>query len=333
MIEITGSAQYDAWHARTLPPVEQLAANVWVVPVPCPYSIRHTFSYVLSNDAGEFLVVDPGWDEDTGRHQLTSAIEKAGLRLSRLVGVVVTHAHSDHLAMAPWLASASGAWVGTHRVEAASIRRLMTSDRTTRAQADRLWLEDGGTPAQVTAELLRAEPWVPRALETSLRELEHDELLPLEGRDVRVLFTPGHTAGHLSVVDADNRVILTGDHVLPTISSNVGVGPHEPDRNSVAEYLGSLATVEPWADFEVLPAHQYRFRGLADRTAELRAHQAERSAEIRELLGDQPHATVWQIAERITWSRGWENLDSPNRRMALMEVTAHLRHLRMRSLA
>jgi glyoxylase-like metal-dependent hydrolase (beta-lactamase superfamily II) len=330
MIEPTGPAQYTAWRDGSLPPVEQLAPTVWVIPVPCPFSVRYTYSYVLTNDAGEFVVVDPGWDDEAARRRLLAGITEAGLDPASLIGIVVTHAHGDHLAMAPGLAAHSDAWVATHRVEAATLERRSAVGRSASLADERAWLQWAGVPADVVDELLelhRSQGWVGAP---PTRTFEHDDVIPLAGRDLRVVLTPGHTAGHLCVVDLDNRFVLTGDHVLPKISPNVGVGPHETSRDSIAQYVASLDAMAAWAQFEVLPAHEYRFSGLTARTAQLSQHQVERSEEVRDMVARHPGASPWELASRLSWSRGWRDLNVFHRRAALMETIAHLNHLQSR---
>ena len=74
--------------------------------------------------------------------------------------------------------------------------------------------------------------------------LTDDELLPLAGRRIRAIWTPGHTPGHLCLHDEDNDVLLTGDHVLPRISPNIGLQPHSATP-PLGPYLDSLRTSCP----------------------------------------------------------------------------------------
>ena len=80
----------------------------------------------------------------------------------------------------------------------------------------------------------------PGQMDDVLRMAEPDRLIndgdpvPVPGRDVRAVWTPGHTPGHLCLHDAAAGVLLTGDHLLPRISPNIGVlggiGPERPAR-------------------------------------------------------------------------------------------------------
>jgi glyoxylase-like metal-dependent hydrolase (beta-lactamase superfamily II) len=326
-IEVTGVAQHSAWRERGFPPVEHVAPNVWSVPVDCSeFPIRYTFCYVILGDEGSFVVLDPGLDSPTGRDQLVSAFHRIGLQLDRLASVVVSHFHADHFAMALWLAEQTGAPIFMHPADAETVRRL--ADPAEQSQLDRAWLAGIGVPEghiELTAlpdtDLFRQAP-------SLVAPLYDDAMLDLAGRRIRCLWTPGHTAGHLCLVDEDHRLLFAGDHVLPRITPNVGLTPFDASgRDPVAEYAESLARCRALGDVEVCPAHEYRFRGLATRIDQLLDHQEERSREVAAVVADHPDASTWEVARRLTWSRGWDRLNGQNLRAALAETSAHLRHL------
>jgi len=190
------------------------------------------------------------------------------------------------------------------------------------------WLDECGVPAADRAGLRsRHSQDVMPGLRTGLGVAD-GHLLHVGDRTLGLVHTPGHTAGHICVVDHDERLIFTGDHVLPTITPKIGItSASTADRDSVAEFGASLRRVAQWPDYSVLPAHQYAFRGLTERCDELQAHVGQRQGEIRAILAEDSRVTVWQVAERVRWSRGWDNLDPANRRAALAETLAHVRHL------
>lgn len=326
MIQITGMAQHQASLDKTMPPHERISEHVWSIPVRCdPFPVRYTLSYSLAGDAGDFVIVDPGWDSAPGREQLAEGLAAAGLELSGLRGIIVTHFHPDHLGMARWLSEQTGAWVGMSPLDT-----LPEGGRFAGAlEADRDWLRGCGVPESTIGEIAFTEGSIrafgrPPRVDVALAD---GDRIGLPGRDIRVVWTPGHSAGHLCLVDHNDRLVLTGDHVLPRISPNIGLGFHDGDRDSVREYLDSLTTISQWDAYEVCPAHEWRFAGLGERCRELADHHDERSREVRAVLAEKPDATVWEVAQRLSWSRGWANLDASGIRGALGETVAHLRYL------
>jgi glyoxylase-like metal-dependent hydrolase (beta-lactamase superfamily II) len=328
-IEVTGLEEQRAWTERRLPEPERLRDEVWSIAIPCPpFAIRFTYCYVLAGDDGRFVIVDPGWDSPEGRDILLRGLDAAGLSLGGLEGVVVTHAHADHIIMARWLVEETGAWAGMHARESDVVERSREATPETLLGREHDWLLRTGAPDDVRDRFSRtADPrrYAPNTRATRL--LADGELLPLSGRRVEVLWTPGHTPGHISLVDHDAGAVLTGDHVLPWISPNVGLTATAlPGRDAIAEYDASLRRMTRLGDLEAFPAHQFRFRGLAARAEELLAHQEARQREVEAVLAASPESTPWQVASTLTWSRPWDGLDDNNLRAALAETMAHLRH-------
>ncbi|MHA7175459.1 MBL fold metallo-hydrolase [Arthrobacter sp. Sr24] len=326
MITVSAPAQFQAWQAKVIPPVEEIRPGVWSIPVPFTGNpMRYTLCYLLVG-AGEAALVDPGWDSDEGWEMLTAGLAVAGVAPQQITVIVVTHFHPDHLGMAARLREASGAPVamGEHEPLPAQWRenpaRFVTEDR----EQFLAW----GVPAEYLDEVtFHPDDWaqMTRVAEPQFR-LADGDLLPVAGLTVRALSTPGHTPGHICLVDEANQLILTGDHVLPRITPHVSLEA-QSQLNPLSDYLKSLEIMGAGADMEVLPAHEYRFLGLMDRAAELTEHTLERSREVIAVLDSRAASSVWDISKELTWSRGFESLRGFTLRLALAETASHLVYL------
>lgn len=335
-IEVLGTAQHEAWQRRTLPPVERLTGGLWSIPVPIPDNpLRYTLSYLIPGDNG-VVVVDPGWDTDECWQVLLDGFAEAGIAVGDVIGIVATHVHPDHHGLSGRLRDASGAWVAMHPAERDSLphRQLQAANAANSSHRDPLdrltrMLRVGGAPAEEVSALLRRfdHPEARRVAEMADPDvlLDDGDPVPLPGREVRAIWTPGHTPGHLCLRDVTARLLLTGDHVLPRISPNIGMQPGAKDA-PLHRYLDSLARVAEFDDHDVLPAHEYRFRGLAVRTRQLREHHHQRCDELLGVVADLGMPTLWQLAESLTWSRSWAEI-GPMRLAALAETAAHANHL------
>jgi glyoxylase-like metal-dependent hydrolase (beta-lactamase superfamily II) len=121
--------------------------------------------------------------------------------------------------------------------------------------------------------------------------------------------------------------MLTGDCVLPRITPNVNLNPQTGD-DPLGDYLRSLERLGTY-DGEGLPAHEWRFGSLRERTRELREHHEQRFLEVITAIRD-GYFTAWDITPRMSWSKPWDDLDKFTRRSAIGEALAHLRTLEVR---
>ncbi len=176
----TGTPQREAWIAETWPPVEEVRADLWSMPVPIPENpLRYTLTYLIATDS-ELVVVDPGWDTDAGWNALADGLKAAGASPADVTGVVVTHIHPDHHGMSGRLRAASGAWVAMHPAERETLA-LLRAQGPTWLRATCAWLRRCGVPDDVAAELsMRSGNGHPFAgMVDPDRLLEHGDLVPL----------------------------------------------------------------------------------------------------------------------------------------------------------
>ncbi len=322
----TAAAQAEAWARRALPPVDRVRPDVWAIPVPLDLPIRFTYAYLINVAAGAVLI-DPGASGPEAEAALDAGFAAAGVPLDALRGIVVTHYHFDHWEGADDLAARTGAWIGIGEHEQQWIDRL-DSDQL-HADAAAVRFRAHGAPADRAEAFAAVEDYRFTRLHVEpTHRLRDRALLPVPGERLRVLWTPGHSPGHICLYDEKRKLLFSGDHVLPRITPHVALNPFgSPDP--LGQYLGSLEALLPFADAEVLPAHEYRFSGLHARLAQLTAGIEERLDEVAAATAGTPDASAWDIARQLTWSRPFESFEVPSQRMALVESAAHLAHLRL----
>jgi glyoxylase-like metal-dependent hydrolase (beta-lactamase superfamily II) len=334
-MEVTGTAQHEAWRARDLPPVERLREDLWSIPVPIPHGgLRYVSSYVLALEGGGLGLVDTGWGSDEAWAALNAGLADLGGAVSDVRGVLVTHLHFDHLGLAGRVREASGAWVAMHPADVAFVADPRHRDPAASVAAEVAFLVSlGADPDDAAADVGPPEHHAPfSGMAVADRLLEDGDLADLPGWRMRAVHTPGHTPGHLCFAEERTGLFFSGDHVLPRISPNISTtadGSADPLR----EFLGSLGTVAALPEpAEVLPAHEWRFRGLADRAGELTAHHEHRLGELLDAVRAHPGSTPWQLAAHLTWSRPWDQYERRMRIFAVTETDAHLRLLASRGL-
>lgn len=319
----TSVQQHGAALARTTPAVEQVRESVWAIPLPLPHpgGVESTLCYAIADAEGRVHLIDPGWDTDDNLARLEAGLALAGFGLDDVRGVTATHLHPDHLGLGTQLLRDRGIPVGMHRREHVALSRALYPDAD--ATIARWGVPDEWLPQVVPVLTPRARPSGYAADVV----LDDGQLLDIPGRRVRVVHTPGHTAGSICLHDEDEQLFFSGDHVLPIINPGLGLGGFEPDDDPVGAALASYAAMTAYDDTEVCPGHGYRFHGLAARSAQIADRHRRRSAEVGAIAAEHPGATVWQIAERVSWTDGWEGLVSFTRLSALAQTEMHLKHL------
>jgi glyoxylase-like metal-dependent hydrolase (beta-lactamase superfamily II) len=254
-----------------------------------PYSL----CYLIEDDRGGVHIVDPGFSSDQNWAALGAALDVLGHGADDVVQVITTHLHADHLGLAERVRDASGARIVLHAREQAALA----------AGA-------GPEAARVAANLV-ADTLV-----------QDGDVLVVPGRRIRVVHTPGHTLGHLCLVDEDAKLVFTGDHVLPTVNPGLGLGGLGT-TNPLADYLVSLTRIAEYDDFDVAPGHEDVFRGLAARCEELADHQLRRSREVAVILERGPALDDVELASRLTWTGGWDALDGLRLDSAIAQTAMH----------
>jgi glyoxylase-like metal-dependent hydrolase (beta-lactamase superfamily II) len=322
-----GAAQRYAWLENLLPPAEQVRPGLWSIPVPWPRSgLRYTLSYLVSGRSG-LALIDTGWPTEEGWSALAASIAQTGHDIAEVRHVLVTHAHADHLGLAGRVREASGALVGMHPAESATMLHRVAPQ----AWQERLsgWLRARGAPddqlAEITDVMAGAVAFHARLARPDF-EVEHGSLPLGAGTALRAVWTPGHTPGHLCFYDERQDVLLTGDHVLPRITPHIGLPPGA-EGDPLGDYLASLRALARYQPAEVLPAHEYRFADLGARIEALLVHHRARLAEIEHAVASDPGLSTWAVSQALTWSRGWEQTRGGARQSAVSETWAHLLHL------
>ena len=324
VVVVTGTVQKQAWEDKVLPPVEQVRPGLWSIPVPIPDNpLRYVLVYALELDGGGVALVDAGWDTDEAWGALTDGLATAGGSITDVEAVLVTHIHPDHYGLAGRVREASGAWIGLHPDDAVMLESRY-GDTDALLDAMFHFLADAGVPDDKLPDLAFAS-MVMKSMVTMAEPdvfFEDQEPVELRGWNLRTIWTPGHSPGHVCFYSDDRRLLLSGDHILPRITPNISVHAQQ-FPNPLGDYLESLAKVRDLGTDEVLPAHEYRFADLPARVDEITAHHADRLEEIVGVIAAHPGSTAWEITLRLHWSRPWDQIESFMQRQANGETLAH----------
>ena len=310
------------------------------LPISMP-GLGHVNCYALEDSDG-LALVDPGLPSIDSWQALGERLAQIGARYEHVHTAVVTHSHPDHFGGVHRLRDDHGTRVLTH----ADFRSAwVDADLTDDLGTDQLDLADDEHMEQVRSLMTRPTPWGATRTPPSTTELrkwaemdatggsrswrvpepsvtvDDGDEVDLGGRPWLALHTPGHTHDHLCLFDPVDGILLSGDHVLPTITPHIGgIGPLD---DPLATFFRSLERMKELSGLTaVLPAHGHPFTDVSGRVADIVGHHEERLETIREAGHDLGKGTVESFMQRLFKERSWGD-------MAASETYAHLEHLRI----
>lgn len=305
--------------------ISAVAPGVWRAALPFPSPLIYSFCYVIRTGEG-YLAVDLGWDSDESWELFQAVLTRAAGTLDQLAGVVVTHAHPDHYGLARRVRTQTGAWLALHEAERPALAATV-AERHRRLSDLQEWLAQCGAPVGKRDQLRAEEEGIAAAMPNVLPDffLTDGKPVPQTAGRIMPIHTPGHTPGHLCFEDREEALLFTGDHVLPRITPNVSKRPTS-DPDPLWHYEASVSMLRGRRPRLVLPGHEWAFDRLDDRLDAIVSHHQARLTEV-EAVVRQGRATVWEIAESVSWSRPFGQLNGRAVRSALGETWAHLQRL------
>jgi glyoxylase-like metal-dependent hydrolase (beta-lactamase superfamily II) len=305
----------------------EIIAGLYQLKVPIPNNpIGYVLPYLIDGEGG-YTLIDPGWNAEESVESLRNQLSELGLSFRDLKRVIATHIHPDHYGMAGRIREEAGCEVTLHEREVDFIRtRYMNPGPLLSTMGD--WLKTHGIPAAELEELQFSSMPARRFVNATEPDttLTDGECLRVGGFEFRVIWTPGHSPGHVCFYEEQQELILTGDHILPTISPNVSLHP-ESGGNPLADYLNSIKKLRGLRTRKALPAHEYSFDDLEARLDELEQHHELRLQEMIDSI-EGGADTAYEIARHITWVTGkFDDFTAFMRRAAVGETLSHLSYL------
>jgi len=300
-----------------------VAPGVRWLRMPLPFALDHINLWLMEDGSG-WTQIDSGYGDASTRKlwETHFADTLGGQSISR---VIATHFHPDHLGNAAWLAERFRCPVWMPQAEYLTAHAVAEERAGYGSEATcELFRRHGLAAEQVDALRSRGNRYrrgVPELPKSYQRILAGDEI-PIGKHRWRVVAGYGHSPEHAALHCKELAVCISGDMLLPKISTNVSVWPVEPEGDPLGRFLASLDafTALP-RDTLILPSHGLPFIGAAERVAQLRAHHAARLAEL-EAAASEPRSAGELLP--VLFRRP---LDVQQLLFAMGEAIAHLNHL------
>ncbi|MGD0803835.1 MAG: MBL fold metallo-hydrolase [Candidatus Bathyarchaeia archaeon] len=303
----------------------QVADGVYQFKVPMKHNpLGFTYSYFLKESK---TLIDTGIPDWGSFNALERQLSEQGTRIKDLERVIITHMHNDHVGLIEYIRQSVDVETIAHRIaEERQLEQIRVYKDMYKNTSEELQLMGGGSFQQFLSRFEHAfiEDSEPLRLD---KLLEDGDTIDLSGVKLKVIWTPGHAAEHICLHDTDRRILFSGDHVLPKITSHVSLHTWE-NRDPLRDYLNSLNKVKDLPVDLILPGHETNFTDLRGRVTQLLAHHEARLTEVKEALNS-GKSTIFDVAGTIHWdSRPWRLMDFWTKRMAAAETYAHLVYLR-----
>lgn len=332
--------------------ITELAPNVlrMQLPISMP-GLGHVNCYALLDERG-VAIVDTGVPGPQTWKALTQRLSQAGIKVTDIHTVLITHSHPDHFGTAGKVAEESGAEIVTH-----SAFRSWWHPHSHTDAADDVVIHDvdpADLPEPRTGPIGprggygAPTPWGGKSFRPPMKrrmairmmggmmrsrmskgymppvpsnKLKNGDVIKLAGREWFAIHTPGHTLDHLCLHDPEAGLLISGDHVLPTITPHIS--GMNTGRDPLALFFSSLDRVGALDDVRlVLPAHGHPFADLKGRTEDIKEHHRERLVRLQKAAVDTGPTTVEEFSHHLFRPERWGS-------MAESETYAHLEHLRL----
>ena len=301
----------------------EVAEGIHWIRLPLPMKLDHVNIYALEDGDG-WTVIDAGMNSKKGR-TLWQALMAGPLKGRPIRRVILTHHHPDHVGMAGWLQSAHGAELWTTRTAWLFARMLTLDVQETWPEETLAFYRSAGMDPDFYEKRRAERPFnfadVVAPMPLGFRRLDEGDTLRIGARDFTVRLGQGHAPDHLTLWSDD--VVIAGDQIIASISSNLGVYATEPEADPVGAWLESCERLKPFARPEhlVLPGHKLPFYGLETRLSQLINNHHSALERLK------THLTTPRTAAECFPPLFKRKIGAGEYGLALVEAIGHLNHL------
>jgi glyoxylase-like metal-dependent hydrolase (beta-lactamase superfamily II) len=314
--------------------MERITPDIYQLPLPLNEDTGGDYvnAYVIRMDHG-CLLVDTGLDSEVSYKSLTDQLAEIGYTPQDIKLIVATHIHLDHYGLAEKLRQESKAPIALHTREAARVKTYSGTAGIVQKQLD--WLSHNGVPDRVLEQIKRVRT-TPTEIIASVAPAVPDILLA-DGEIIRagrlafrVISTPGHSSGHISLHESDLKILIGGDLILSDANTFVSCEVNNKS-NSLSEYIDSLNEIKGLDIDLVLPGHGPVFEEFSERVNDTLLRLELRSDEVLKAIRHEAK-TGYVVSGEINRTRNGRTVELDElppvlHLVSVMKTLAHLKSL------
>jgi glyoxylase-like metal-dependent hydrolase (beta-lactamase superfamily II) len=256
--------------------LQKVAPDIFWLRMPLPFDLDHINLYLLEDGDEGYALIDTG----IGTSRVEELWEALLAELKKpITKVIVTHMHPDHIGMAGYLVEKFRVPLYMSHSEYFVARALSAGSRGASDWQDDEYLVRCGMSQEYVAKAKQNRKeskgvgQVIHPIPLQYERLEEGDTIPIGSDEWQVMIGRGHSPEHVCLYSEQRAVLISGDHVLPGISPNIGVYSTEPNANALEQYLTTLPQfLNLPKNTLVLPSHKQPFHGLHIRVNELIEH-------------------------------------------------------------
>ncbi len=301
----------------------EIKTGIYWLRLPIPFELNHINVWLLEDGDG-YTLIDTGISAKktcAAWEQLFSDVIKE----KSIKRIIVTHFHPDHFGLTGWLSERTQAQYLTSKETVERVSFLLDSKNKdnieTRMEfyqhhevSDIDFFEDF-LKGSLYAAVVSGSP-------DTHTEIKEGEIITIGENDWRAIMTYGHAPGHINLYSESLNMLISGDQILPTITSNVSVHADKPEENPLDDYLKSFKKFESLpADTMVLPSHGKIFEGIHLRIEEIIEHHHETLEKVFGIC-EKAHSTAELVPKLFR-----RKLEGINTVLAFGEALSHLNYL------
>ncbi len=306
--------------------LEEILPGLYRAEIPLPNNPLKWLNAYIVKGKDRFLIIDTGFNRKECLDAMTVSLQRIGVDLTR-TDFFITHLHVDHMGLVGRLATGASR-IYFNELEARRVASLQSDPQQHWEEVLKIYIANGFEADVARTSLMRhpAHKYGPEG-NIDFTMVRDGDFIKVGDYRFKCIATPGHSPGHMSLYEAQKRILVAGDHILFDITPNI---THWAEMTDPLEsYLKSLAKVAGLDVALVLPGHRRLVHDLKGRIKELEAHHRARLDEVMRALRD-GEKNIREIAPYISWditARTWDDFPPAQKWFAFGETFAHVIYL------